>query len=131
MSGSSTESASGDHWLPCRTSDAAHPCKNSEGKVWLEEDKGDTLRQEWVQCAMGVGGFFGFGTAGNWCTLGDRHNIGDDVIAGCRLARGIFLLARTLRIVVRGVATLGGGSMFVGEGGDWWWNHPWSQHRRC
>ena len=81
--GSRTERASGDHWLPCRTSDAAHPCKNLEGKVRLEAAKGDTLRRERVRCAMGVGGKLGVGTAGDgWCTLGDRHNIGDDGIAG-------------------------------------------------
>ena len=44
ISGSSTESASGYHWLPCGTSDADHPCNNLEGKVWLEADKGDSLR---------------------------------------------------------------------------------------
>ena len=43
VSGYRTESSSGDHWLPCRTSEAALPCKNSEGKVRLEVAKGDTF----------------------------------------------------------------------------------------
>ena len=89
--GSKTERASGDHWLPCRTSEAAHPSINSEGKVRLEAAKGDTLRQEWVRCAMGVVGSPGVGTTDDgWCTLGDWHNIGYDGIAGCRSERGIF-----------------------------------------
>ena len=64
--------------------------ENLERKVRLEVYKFDTLRQEQVQCAVGVGGLFGVGTANDWCTLGYRRNIGDDGIAGCRLARGIF-----------------------------------------
>ena len=91
VSGSRTESDSGDHWLPCRTSEAAHPCKNSEGKVRLEASKCDTLRREQVRCAMAVDGSPGVGTTcDGWCTLGDWRNIGDDGIAGCRSARGSF-----------------------------------------
>ena len=89
--GSITESSSGDHWLPFRTSNTAQPCKNSEGKVWLEAAKCDTLMLEWVWCAIGVGGSSGVGTAGgSLCTLGDQRNIGDDGIVRCRSARGSF-----------------------------------------
>ena len=63
--GSITESASRDHWLPCRTSEEAHSGKNSDGKVRIEAAKGDNLRQELVRCYMGVGGSPGVGTAGN------------------------------------------------------------------
>ena len=65
VSGSRTSRASGDHWLPCRTSEAAHPSKNSEVKVQLEEDKGETLRRERVRCAMGVGGLTVIDTSGD------------------------------------------------------------------
>ena len=96
--------------------DAVHPCKNLEGKVRIEANRGDTLRQERVRCAMGFGGSPGVGTVSDgWCTLGDRRNIGDDVFAECRSAGGSFLLARTLRIVARGVTTRGGGVTCVGE----------------
>ena len=108
------ESATVEHWLPCRTSDAAHPCNNSEGQVRLTAAKGDTLRRERVRYAMGVGGSFVVVTAGDWCTLGDRRNIGDDGISGCPLARGIFCLVITSRIFVRGVSTLGGGGTCAG-----------------
>ena len=65
------------------TSDAAHPCKNSEGKVRLEAAKGDTLRRDRVRCDIGVGGLPVVGTASDgWCTLGNWRNIGDDCIAG-------------------------------------------------
>ena len=118
VSGSSTENASGDHWLPCRTSDTAHHCNKSEGKVRLEADKGDNLRRERVWCAMGVGGSPGVGTVSDgWCTLGDRIKIGDDGIAGCRSAGDSFGLASTSRIVARGMPTLGGGGTCAGEGG--------------
>ena len=89
--GGRNERASGYHWLPFRTSYAAHPCKNLEVKFRLEEAKGDTLRQELVRCAMGVGGSLVVGTAGDgWCTLGDRRNIGADGIGGCRSERDSF-----------------------------------------
>ena len=91
VSGSVTERASGDHWLPCRSSDADHPFKNSEEKVRLEVDKGDTLRRERVRCEMGIVGLPVVGTAGDgWCTLGYCRNIGADEIGGCRSARGSF-----------------------------------------
>ena len=87
VSGYRTARASGDHWLPCRTSEADHPCKNLEGKVWLEAANGETLRQERVLCAMCVGGSTVIGTAGDgWCTLGDRFNIGDAVTERCGLS---------------------------------------------
>ena len=64
-----------------------------EGKVWLDEDKVDTLRQERVQCAMGVGGSPVVGTTvDGWCTLGDRRNIATDGIGGCRLPRGLVVV---------------------------------------
>ena len=40
---------------------------------------------------MGVGGLFGVGIAGDWYTLGDPRNIGDDDgIVGCMSVRGSF-----------------------------------------
>ena len=131
VSGSITARDSGDHWLPCRTSEASHHCKNLEGNVWLEAAKGDTLRHERVRCAIGVGGLTVTCTsADGWCTLGDWRNIGDSGIVWCRSAKGRFCLNRTSRIertyvlqfgavvagggVARGVTTLGGGGNDAG-----------------
>ena len=115
VSGSRTARASRDHWLLCRTSEAAHPCKNFEGKVRIESDKGETLRQELVRCAMGVGGLTVIGTSGyGWCTLGDWRNIGNAGILGCRSAKGRFCLNRTSRIERTGV--LRSGAIVAGDG---------------
>ena len=104
-----------DHWLPCRTSEAAHPSKNSEGKVWIEAAKCETLRRERVRCAMVFGLSTVIGTYGNgWCTFGDRRNIGDAAILGCRSAKGSFCLNRMSRIERKGV--LQWGSIVAGGG---------------
>ena len=85
FSGTRTARVSRDHLLPCSTSKAVHPCKTSEGKVWLEAAKGETLRQERVRCALVVRGSTVIVTSGDgWCTLGDQHNIGYAGIVGCR-----------------------------------------------
>ena len=82
--------------------------------------------QERLRCAVGVGGSTAIVAAGDGCcTLGDRRNIGDADITGCRSVRGSFCFDRTSRIertgvlwwgdvvadggVARGATTLGGG----------------------
>ena len=128
VSGSRTESARGDHWLPFRTSEAAQPLMNSEGKVLLAAVRGDSLRQARVQWATGAGSSTLIGASGEVCTLGDRHS-GGDGSSGCSSANlGSFCLnrvSRTERVAggrraasgCRGVSTIGaggGGGVVVG-----------------